>query len=49
MILVATFVYFRLDIYHILNDSSLKLLQNCTFPVYVLMLVNEYYKIYRSK
>ena len=54
MILVATFVNFPLDIYHILNDSSLnnchnKLLENHTFPVYVLMPVNEYYKIYRSK
>ena len=54
MILVATFVNFPLDIYHILNDSSLnnchnKLLENHTFPVYLLMPVNEYYKIYRSK
>ena len=54
MILVATFVNFPLDIYHILNDSSLnnchnKLLENDIFPVYVLMPVNEYYKIYRSK
>ena len=54
VILVATFVNFPLDIYHILNDSSLnnchnKLLENHTFPVYVLMPVNEYYKIYRSK
>lgn len=42
MILVATFVDFPLDIYQILNDSSLnncpnKLLENDTFPVYVLM------------
>ena len=54
MILVATFVNFPLYIYHILNDSSLnnchnKLLENHTFPLYVLMPVNEYYKIYCSK
>ena len=54
VILVATFVNFPLDIYHILNDSRLnnchnKLLENHTFPVYVLMPVNEYYKIYRNK
>jgi len=51
VILVATFVDFPLDMYHhILNDSSLnnchnKLPENDTFPVYVLMPVNEYYKI----
>ena len=38
VILVATFVNFPLDIYHILNDSSLnnchnKLLEHHTFPV----------------
>ena len=54
VILAATFVNFPLDIYHILNDSSLnnchnKLLENHAFPVYVLIPVNEYYKIYRSK
>ena len=47
VILVATFVNFPLDIYHILNDISLnnchnKLLENDTFPVYDLMQVNEY-------
>ena len=54
VILAATFGNFPLDIHHILNDSSLnnchnKLLENHTFPVYVLMPVNEYYKIYRRK
>ena len=54
VILVATFVNFPLDIYHILNDSSLNnchnmLLEKHTFPVYVLMPVNAYYKIYCSK
>ena len=48
VILVATFVNFPLDIYHhVLNDSSLnnchdKLLENDTFPVYILMPMNEY-------
>ena len=51
MILVATFVNFELEMcHHILNDSSLnnchnKLLENDTFPVYVLMPVNEYLTI----
>ena len=51
MIFGATFVNFPLEMYHhILNDSSLnnchnKLLENDSFPVYVLMPVNEYLTI----